>query len=341
VIQVDRVEAFEEGEWDEFLCSRRGGLFVHTIAYRDLLMEELGCKPEYLVAREAGEIRGVMPLMWAGDPAARVWNSLPYNGSHGGPLTADARAERALIRAWNERATDSSTLAATLIENPFAEPAASEPVHELTDERFSQFTVLPAGGGVPELVALISPEARNNVRRAARRGVEVELDNGALPEVHRIHEEVMARFGARPKSRRFFDSIVERLGPDGFAVWVARVGGEVAAALLVVRFNGISEYFASGTREGFRGHHPHPALVFAALVEETRQGARVWNWGGTRDGMDGVFHFKSKWGSRAGRYRYLVHLNDRSLLDSSPEKLIARFPGFYVVPFAELRSGVV
>jgi hypothetical protein len=340
VIQVDRVEAFEEREWDGFLCGRPGGLFVHSIAYRDLLVEELGCEPEYLVAREAGEIRGVLPLMWAEDPAGRICNSLPYNGSHGGPLAADARAERALIEAWNERAADPSTLAATMIENPFAAPAAPGPVHELTDERFSHFTVLPPGGRAPELMALISPEARNNVRRAARRGVEVELNNGALPEVHRIHEEVMAGFGARAKSRRFFDSIPARLDTDGFAVWVARVDGEIAAALLVVRFNGVSEYFASGTREGFRRHHPHPALVFAALVEETRRGVRLWNWGGTRDGMDGVYHFKSKWGSRAVRYRYLVRLNDRSLLDAAPDELLGRFPGFYVVPFAALRASV-
>ncbi len=341
MIEVNRAEVLDEREWDEFLCGGTGGLFVHSIAYRDLLTDELGCEPEYLIAREAGEIRGVLPLMWAEDPAGRVCNSLPYNGSHGGPVAADRRAERALIDAWNERATDPGTLAATMIENPFADPGAVEPIHELTDERFTQFTVLPARGGEAELMALISPEARNNVRRAARRGVEVELDNGALSEVHGIHEQVMEGFGARPKSGRFFESLAERLSAeDGFAVWVARVDGQVAAALLVVRFNGVSEYFASGTREGFRAHHPHPALVFAALVEETRRGARIWNWGGTRDGMDGVFHFKSKWGSVAGRYRYLVQVNDRSLLDAAPEELLARFPGFYVLPFAALGVGI-
>jgi hypothetical protein len=342
VIEVDRVKASEERDWDAFACGQPGGLFVHSIAYRDLLAEELGCEPEYLVAREAGEIRGLLPLIWAEDSAGRICNSLPYNGSPGGPLAADARAERALIDAWNERASDPGTLAATMIENPFAERRMAEPIHELVDGRFSQFTVLPAEGGELKVMALISSEARNNVRRAVRRGVEVELDNGALPEVHRIHAQVMARFGAPAKSRRFFDGIGERLRAGSeYNIWVARVEGQVAAALLVIRFNGVSEYFASGTYEGFRSHHPHPALVFSALVDESRRGARIWNWGGTRDGMDGVFHFKHKWGSRARRYRYLVHLNDNSLLDASPEELVARFPGFYVVPFAALRSGVV
>ena len=267
-------------------------------------------------------------------------NSLPLHGSHGGPVAVDAVAARALIEAWNERATDGSTLASTMIENPFAVQFGSEPLYELTDERFTQFVILPARGEGPNVMELISAEARSNVRRAERRGVKVELDNEALPAVQLIHEETMARFGASPRSWRFFSSIPTELrAGEDFDIWVARLEGELAAAMLVIRFNGISEYFASGTRGGFRAQNPHPALVFAALDHEARGGARIWNWGGTRDGMDGVFHFKSKWGSRAGRYRYLVHVNDDALFDASPDQLVERFPGFYVLPFAALRSG--
>jgi Acetyltransferase (GNAT) domain len=341
VIEVAPLKASENEEWDAFLLGNPGGVFVHSTAYRDLLVGELGCEPEYLVAREGGEIRGVLPVMWAGDGVGRICNSLPYHGSPGGPVSVDRRARHALIAAWDERASDRGTLASTMIENPFSKGEGEQPVHELTDERISQFTLLPRGGAEEEVMALISGEARNNVRRSSRRGVSVELDNSALGEVHRIHAETMARLGAPPKSRRFFESIPRHLRPDeGFDIWVARVGGEVAAALLVIRFNGVSEYFASGTRSGFRSHNPHPALVFAALVHETRRGARIWNWGGTRHGMDGVFHFKRKWGSRQGRYRYFVHLNDRSLRRTKPSELLARFPNFYVLPFFALWPGI-
>jgi hypothetical protein len=341
VIEVDRLQASGESEWDSFLREQAGALFAHSIAYRNLLVTELGCEPEYLVAREAGEIRGVLPVMWCDGGDRRICNSLPYHGSHGGPVAGDARAARALIDAWDERASDPSTLASTMIENPFLESPAPAPIHELTAERFTQCTVLPSGAGEAEVMALISSEARNNVRRAARRGVTVQLDNDALDAVHLIHRETMAGFDAPPKSAAFFDAIAGELrAGEDFDVWVARVEGELAAALLVVRFNGVSEYFASGTREGFRTYNPHPALVFAALVREAQRGGRLWNWGGTRDGMDGVFRFKRKWGSRAGRYRYFVHLNDSSLQDCTPEQLLARFPGFYVLPFDALRAGV-
>ena len=76
-------------------------------------------------------------------------------------------------------------------------------------------------------------------------------------------------------------------------------------------------------------------------MHETQNGARIWNWGGTRLGMAGVFHFKRKWGSRERRYRYLVHLNDQSLREAPGEELMTRFPGFYVLPFSALDSSLV
>ena len=98
-----------------------------------------------------------------------------------------------------------------MIQNPFLESPSPEPLHELTDERFTQFTDLPPGGE-EEVMALISSEARNNVRRAARRGVTVERDNDALDDVHLIHEETMAGFEQPPKSARFFDAIPASCG---------------------------------------------------------------------------------------------------------------------------------
>ncbi len=341
MIHVDQLAAGWEGEWDDFLRRRPDGVFGHSIAYRNLLVSALDCEPEYLVAREGDQVRGVLPVMWSVGEGGRICNSLPYYGSPGGPVSADPRAARALIDAWDERASDPGTLAATMIENPFAEEIGREPLHELTDERISQFTVLPRGGGEEEVSALISPEARFNLRRAARRGVIIEHDNDALPEVRRIHEEVMETHSTPAKSRRFFEAIPTELrAGEDFDIWIARVAGEVAAAMLVIRFNGVSEYFTSGTRAGFRSHDPHAALVFTALVHETRNGARIWNWGGTRLGMAGVFHFKRKWGSRERRYRYFVRLNDQSLRESPAETLLARFPNFYVLPFSALTPAV-
>jgi len=339
VIDVLPLGLGEEAAWDGFLEGRKGALLYQSIGYRDLLVEQLGCESEYLVAWEGGEIRGILPIMWAGSGTDRVCNSLPYYGSHGGPVAASPEAEAALVWAWSERATDPGTLAATLIGNPFIDCEPSEPEHNMTDERISQVTPLPDRATEEDILSLVSREAGDNVRKARRRGVSIQLDPGAIDEVHRVHRENMRAIGGPAKSESLFRAIPSHLDHD---IWVARIAEVVVAALLVLRANGTAEYFASATYLPYRRHSPHAALLLAGMAHAAQMGCRAWNWGGTWIGsQDGVYRFKKKWGAREGRYRYFVQVNDPGLLGATPEELLNRFPHFYVAPFAALGSRAV
>jgi hypothetical protein len=339
VIEIATVDGAEgDAAWDEFLLGSPGGLVYHATRYRDLLVDHLGCEAEYLMALEGGEIRGVMPLMWSGKAGARVCNSLPFYGSHGGPVAARPDAEESLIDAWNERATDPGTLAATMVANPFLDHEPPVPEHGITDERVSQATPLPTGAGEQEILALVDSSARRNVRKAERLGVEVANDPGALGELHRLHAENMEAIGGRAKEASFFEAVPDHLRPgEEFDLWVARLGGEVISALLVLHFNGVSEYFTPATAHDHRSDQPLAAILVRAMSDSARRGRRLWNWGGTWGTQDGVYRFKRKWGAREGRYRYFIQLNDRGLLESGPGQLHERFPHFYVVPFAALQ----
>ena len=103
MIEVATLTAATESAYRDFVARAPGALLYHSLAYRDLLVEHLGCRQEYLVAREGGEVRGVLPLLWTGDERARVYNSLPFYGSHGSVISesdaAASRAHRRLRRA--------------------------------------------------------------------------------------------------------------------------------------------------------------------------------------------------------------------------------------------------
>ena len=339
MIEVEELKEDEGEAWDSFLVGKPGALIYHSSRYRDLLVDHLGCRAEYLVARDGGDIRGVLPIMWTGKGMEAICNSLPYYGSHGGPVAVDEDSERALIGAWNERVADASTAAATMVANPFLGHEAPEPIHDLTDERISQMTVLPVRASEEEIMALIRPEARRNVRKALRLGVSVEHRNDALGEVNEIHQENMRAIGGLAKSEAFFASLPRHLrAGEDYDVWIARLEGELVAALLVLSFNGTAEYFTSGTRIEHRESNPHALLLLEAMTHAARRGNRWWNWGGTWHAQVGVYRFKRKWGASESRYRYFVQVNDRDLLDSAPEELLERYPYFYVAPFSALRS---
>jgi hypothetical protein len=332
VIEVAPLDVSGEDGYGDFVARAPGALVYHSLGYRDLLLDHLGCEQEYLVASDGGDVRGVLPLLWTAEGDARIYNSLPFYGSHGSVLADDPQVAAALIVAYDERATDDGTLAATLVANPFADSQPPEPAHNLTDERISQVTDLPADDA-------IESSARRNVRKAKRAGIVATADAGKLPLVGEIHRANIEALGGRAKDPSFFAAVPRHFEPGrDFEVYVALLDDEVVAGLLIFFFNGTAEYFTPAVDHDHRSDQPLALLLVEAMASAAERGCRRWNWGGTWSTQDGVFRFKRKWGAREGRYRYFVQLNDQSLLDASPGELQARFGHFYVVPFSALRS---
>jgi CelD/BcsL family acetyltransferase involved in cellulose biosynthesis len=338
VIKVETLRRAEDSAWDAFVREGEGGLIYYSTPYRELLLDELGCEAEYLVAREGGEIHGVLPLMWSENSGARVLNSLPYYGSHGAPLAKSREGEQALIEAWDERAADSRTLAATMVANPFRAGDPLEPRHDLTDARIGQVTRLPATEP-DELMPLYSKNGRRNVRQAERRGVEVRSEPHRLHELWRLHAENMRAIGGQAKSEEFFTRLPRHLDPGReYDLWVARKEGKMIAGLLVSYFHDVAEYWTPTVDADHRVDQPMAVTLYRAMSDAVRRGCRLWNWGGTWTSQGGVYRFKRKWGAEDRPYRYFIRINDRSVLDATPEELLERFPHFYVVPFSALRS---
>ncbi len=285
-------------------------------------------------------MRGVLPLLWTGDERARVYNSLPFYGSHGSVLSQSAAVASALIAAYDERATATGTLAATMVANPFLDSQPPEPAHNLTDERVSQVTDLPPPPDEDRaLMELIEASARRNVRKARRTAIVAAADAEQLGTVAAIHRANIEALGGLAKDASFFAAVPRHFeaGAD-YDVYVGLLGGTVVAGLLLFYFNGTVEYFTPAVDHEHRSEQPLAVVLAEAMAGAARRGCRRWNWGGTWTSQDGVFRFKRKWGAREGRYRYFVQVNDDSLLDGPPEELRARFGHFYVAPFSALRS---
>lgn len=340
MIEVAPLAPEGEPAYAGFLSDAPAALLYHSLPYRDLLVEHLGCHHEYLIAHDGRSVQGVLPLLWTGAPEARVYNSLPFYGSHGAVLARSPEAESALLQAYDERATSSTTLAATMVANPFLERPHAKPVHNLTDERISQVTALPAPSADEDaLMELIEPSARRNVRKARRAGIVATIDAAQLDAVAEIHRQNIHALGGLAKDPAFFAAIPRHFeaGKD-FEVYTALRDGIVVAGLLIFTFNGTVEYFTPAVHHDHRSDQPLAVLLVQAMLDAARRGLHRWNWGGTWTTQDGVHRFKRKWGAHERRYQYFVQLNDPSLLDATPDELRARFGHFYVVPFSALRT---
>jgi hypothetical protein len=303
-----------------------------------LLVDLLGCEAHYLMATDdAGEMVGALPLMAATGAYGKIYNSLPFFGSYGGIVAATPDAAFALHQEYRRRLAEPDVAAGTVIVNPLTEQAQDYPF-DFLDSRIGQITSLDFG---PDphvgLRGLIDATARRNIKTARRAGIIVGEDPTALPILAEIHNENIAAIGGRTKSMSFFSLINEKFScPDDYRVYVARLDGEVIGGLLLFYAGQVVDYYTPGTRLEHRALQPSALLLETAMTDAAKEGYRLWNWGGTWHTQEGVLRFKRKWGATDIVYRYYTSVRNKALLNADPDRLVAEYGFFYVLPFAQL-----
>jgi len=324
-----------------YLSRNKNSLIYYSLAYKKLLENLLGATSNYYLALEGGIVKGVMPTMSLDGKFGRVINSLPFYGSHGGPLADTPDIYRQLINYFISKTQDKDMCVASYISHPFIQADIEEDVNkkiELADYRIWQMTPLLASIDKSEsqnlILSSIDSSARRNIKKSAKEGISVSEENDMLEFVYESHVEGMNEIGGNSKSHDFFEylPLYFTAGSD-YRIYVARKDGIPIAALLLLYYGEFVEYFVPVTRVLYRNSQPMAALLIQSMTEAANLGFKWWNWGGTWATQTGVYRFKKKWGAEEGRYDYHIYLNNSDILCASSDELLKAYPNFYTVPF--------
>jgi len=345
VVEVSSGDAL----YKDVLNSSEHALFNHSERYQEFLRRLMpGCEHSCLVAMEDDAPVAALPLMVRQGPFGPVANSLPFYGSHGGIISTEQASEasrRALVDAFHQRNAAMGVSWATLITNPLApDNVVSDRPPSYRDERIGQFTPLPSGASRAEveesLLAQCHQKTRNLIRKGLKAGYRISHDPSreAMEELAALHLENMSAIGGLAKSKGVFQAIRDVFEYDvDYRVYRAEtVDGECASLMLVFYFKGFVEYFTPCVAEQHRSGQPLSALILTAMADAAiERGSEWWNWGGTWLSQDGVYHFKSRWGTQDRRYEYLVWAYQNApALDKLDRSVLAReYPLFYTLPY--------
>jgi len=335
-MEVRRLSEESEDAYETFVQKHPNALLYYSLKYKKLLEQLLGCEALYLLAMDGDAIKGVFPMMRIAGKWGWVYNSLPFYGSHGGILAEGEEIVSLLTDAYHQMLEREPVATATIISNPFHPAPCAQVRHHHRDERIGQMTDLDFEENVEAaLMRVIEPSARRNIQKALREGIEVTIDNGQFDFLRKVHEENIHAVGGRPKPDKFF-SLVDHCFQAGsdYNLYVARRGEDPIGALLVFYYHGVVEYFVPATVEACRSFQPLALTVFRAMVDASRQGLKLWNWGGTWLAQEGVYRFKRKWAAVERRYVYYTFVKNREIYGRQPEELLAEYPHFFVIPFS-------
>lgn len=356
-LELTELTSQHESAYEELLLACPWAMLNHSLPYRRFLKDFLPSTAvdHYLLAFDDDELVGALPSFLIDGSIGPVLNSLPFFGSHGSillrPGTNPATAAF-LADALMELCRNHDVAFATVIETPFSdnEDQLRRAMNfQYRDKRIGQLTTLPEGGSAEQvsesLLALYHQKTRNIVRKAMRSGLVFGHDQSrkALDALHALHETNILGIGGIAKPKRFFYSIVSQLQADqDFRIYTARTeDGEIVCALMLLYFKDTVEYFVPAIAESWRTAQPLSALIHLAMRDAVlERGARRWNWGGTWLTQNGVYHFKSRWGTTDHPYHYYTRVfpDMQSLHGVSRQTLLQGYPWFYTVPFTVLEQ---
>jgi hypothetical protein len=179
------------------------------------------------------------------------------------------------------------------------------------------------------------------VRKAQKSGLNVRISNDAksIDFLYHVHVDNIQSIGGIAKPYEFFSSIPSFYKPGiDYDLYLAESEGQTIAGLLLFYCGNVVEYYTPVIVKEFRHLQPLSLLIYEAMSAAKNNNYKFWNWGGTWKSQDGVYQFKSRWGTEDHPYYYYTKILNKDVVNCNKQELLSEYPFFYVYPFDKLAS---
>ena len=298
-IEISELTTADETGWDQYVLAHRDSTFFHQIGWKNVVEKTYNHKPIYLLAKEDGRIRGVLPLFHM---KSRIFGckmvSVPF-GSYGGVCADSTVIEDQIIG----RAVD-------LTKNSLAD--------YLELRGFHNNSMLVSNMGYVTFILKLNRDSdviwngfNNKLRNAIRKSMKYNLtaeSDGSVRDFFSVYARNMRDLGTPSHSLSFF-SMLKSVFPDQLRVLNLRHEDRIIAGLLLLYFKDmvIAGWAASDRR--YRGFNPNNLLYWTAIKTSCERGYKFFDFGRSISGS-GTYKFKKPWGSDIRKLHYLYYLNN-------------------------------
>jgi len=325
--------------YSEYLNKFEYASLFSSIKYFKLLKAYL--KDQFYILgafNEADDIIGVLPFFIKCTAVGSVLNSLPFYGSNGSVLSDSNEAKSLLLEELNFFAIKEKCISATIITCPLdKESYIYKNIYDYnySDERIGQLTSLKDINSKEELMDVFHFKTRNTIRKGFKSNVVIDWQCGLeyFDFLKKTHFDNLSLIGGIPKPDLFFDVLRDNFqyGSD-YRIYYCLLDGKPIAALLLLYSNKTVEYFTPVVVAEYRNLQVLSSIIYSAMIDCLGK-YDWWNWGGTWVSQDGVYQFKSRWGTSDFNYYYYTKIFDKAIITLPKEFFLKNFPNYYVLPF--------
>jgi FemAB-related protein (PEP-CTERM system-associated) len=280
----------ERALWDAYVEAALEASNYHRWGWKEVIENAFGWPTYYLVAKEATETKGVLPLVWQ-----KSWlfgsfiTSLPFF-SHAGVLAESREAEEALV---GEAITLARELGAGYLELRHRRDHGLG----LPTKTNKSSVLVPVDPDQEKMMNSLRPKVRYRIRKAVKCGLSGEMrGQDALSDFYSIFAERMRDLGTPVYSKSFFTEILRTFGADTHICIVNFQGKPAGAAFLSV-FRDTIESLWMSARGQFAHMEPTALLDWTVLLFASQRGYRIYDFGRSTVGS-GPHWYKLQWSSQ-------------------------------------------
>jgi serine/alanine adding enzyme len=285
-LQVSIASRGDSGAWEAYVDARGDAAGYHSWRWREVFARAFGHESIYLIAREGGVIRGVLPLVQIKSLIfGRTLTSLPFV-NYGGVMADSPEIGRALVDAAHDEARDRRCSHVELRHIDAQFPGLPCKRHKVSMR-------LPLG---PAMWDGLDRKVRNQIRKAEKSGLVVERGGEELiGDFYSVFARNMRDLGTPVYSRRLFEEVL-RAFPDRAQLHIVRLNGLPVAGGFTYRTASMVQLPWASSLRAYNTLCPNLLLYWDAIQFAQQAGAGVFDMGRSTPN-EGTFKFKAQWGA--------------------------------------------
>ncbi|MFX0199988.1 MAG: FemAB family XrtA/PEP-CTERM system-associated protein [Candidatus Hodarchaeota archaeon] len=328
----------DELAWDEFVSSTSNATFFHQIGWKKLVEKCYKYKPIYLMAKEAGEINGILPLFLVKNIfLGKRLISVPF-AIAGGVCTNNTTATNILIDKAIELTKNFGCIYLEL--------------RNLEEENFDN--LVKKGNYFNFRVRLNSdhqtlwkglrPTNRRYIRKAQRNNLDIILHSKEFQQFYHVYSRGQRNLGTPIQAYEWLENLFFEF-PDNHSIAMAIYNGKTVAAFLVRYFKNTVTYIFGYSLEEYRRLYPNYILIWELCQHACRNGYEWFDLGRSVK-SSGTYFFKEGWSAKPVQLNYQYYLNKPiNIPDTSQEnprrRLFSKIWKTLPVPLANTLGPVI
>jgi FemAB-related protein (PEP-CTERM system-associated) len=289
-LQVVRIRQYNNvpgAEWDDVVRHSAAAHLAGASAWYATIQRAYGHLPLYLYAEDGPESPMVLPAFLVRRPLLGVVvTSMPFLDA-GGPCGGSGRLADTLI---DHLIAEAQRQGANQVEL-----RCTSPINLPLEASLQKVSlVLPLPSDADRLWRGLDPKVRNQIRKAERSGLTVEVGGiELLDEFYRVFAINMRDLGSPVHAKKFFHAILESFGESARVVLVKKNAVALGGLISLVFKDTMYVPWASSLRE-YASLCPNMLLYWDTLRRACNGGLSCFDFGRSTRGS-GTYRFKRQW----------------------------------------------